>query len=110
MTVNLGMPATPPPVLASRRPTRQIRVGKVLVGGDAPISVQSMTTTKTHDINATLQQIAELTASGCDIVRVACPRQEDADALGADFVDFIMAGLQALGQAHRPRARRRAAG
>jgi (E)-4-hydroxy-3-methylbut-2-enyl-diphosphate synthase len=43
--------------------------------------VQSMCTTKTHDVNATLQQIAELTASGCDIVRVACPRQEDADAL-----------------------------
>ena len=40
-----------------------------------------MTTTRTHDINATLQQIAELAASGCDIVRVACPRQEDADAL-----------------------------
>jgi (E)-4-hydroxy-3-methylbut-2-enyl-diphosphate synthase len=51
------------------------------VGSDHPISVQSMCTTKTHDINATLQQIAELTATGCDIVRVACPRQEDADAL-----------------------------
>ncbi len=51
------------------------------VGSDHPISVQSMTTTKTHDINATLQQIAQLTAAGCDIVRVACPRQEDADAL-----------------------------
>ncbi|HNV10130.1 MAG TPA: flavodoxin-dependent (E)-4-hydroxy-3-methylbut-2-enyl-diphosphate synthase [Propionibacteriaceae bacterium] len=81
MSINLGMPALPPPVLAPRRPTRQIRVGKVLVGGDAPISVQSMTTTKTTDINATLQQIAELTASGCDIVRVACPSQDDADAL-----------------------------
>ena len=81
MTVNLGMPATPPPVLASRRPTRQIRVGKVLVGGDAPISVQSMTTTKTTDINGTLQQIAELTATGCDIVRVAVPSQDDADVL-----------------------------
>ncbi len=56
-------------------------VGDVGVGSDYPVSVQSMTTTKTHDINATLQQIAELTASGCDIVRVACPRQEDADAL-----------------------------
>lgn len=81
MTVNLGMPATPPPVLAERRPTRKIKVGKVEVGGDAPVSVQSMTTTKTHDINATLQQIAELTASGCDIVRVAVPTQKDADAL-----------------------------
>ncbi len=58
-------------------------VGDVGVGSDHPIAVQSMCTTKTHDINATLQQIAELTASGCDIVRVACPRQEDADALPA---------------------------
>jgi (E)-4-hydroxy-3-methylbut-2-enyl-diphosphate synthase len=56
-------------------------VRDVGVGSDHPISVQSMCTTKTHDINATLQQIAELTATGCDIVRVACPRQEDADAL-----------------------------
>jgi len=79
--INLGMPTAPPPVLAPRRPTRQIRVGKVLVGGDAPISVQSMTTTPTTDINATLQQIAELTAAGCDIVRVAVPSQDDADAL-----------------------------
>ena len=56
-------------------------VGKVAVGGDAPISVQSMTTTKTTDVNETLQQIAELTASGCDIVRVAVPSQDDADRL-----------------------------
>ena len=71
--INLGMPAPPPPVLAPRRQTRQIKVGKVAVGGDAPVSVQSMTTTLTSDVNATLQQIAELTATGCDIVRVACP-------------------------------------
>ncbi len=75
------MPAPPVPVLAPRRKTRQLQVGSVGVGSDSPISVQSMCTTKTHDINATLQQIAELTASGCDIVRVACPTQEDADAL-----------------------------
>ncbi|WP_186814482.1 flavodoxin-dependent (E)-4-hydroxy-3-methylbut-2-enyl-diphosphate synthase [Actinotalea fermentans] len=75
------MPAAPAPVLAPRRPTRQITVGKVLVGGGAPVSVQSMTTTPTTDINATLQQIAELTAAGCDIVRVAVPSQDDADAL-----------------------------
>ncbi|WNM23412.1 flavodoxin-dependent (E)-4-hydroxy-3-methylbut-2-enyl-diphosphate synthase [Demequina capsici] len=81
--IGLGMPAMPAPVLAPRRRTRQIKVGDVLVGGDAPISVQTMTTTKTHDINATLQQIAELTAAGCDIVRVACPTQDDADALPA---------------------------
>ncbi len=83
MSVSLGMPAAPPPVIAPRRASRKIRVGKVDVGGDAPVSVQSMTTTPTTDINATLQQIAELTASGCDIVRVACPTQDDAEALPA---------------------------
>jgi len=77
------MPALPAPVLAPRRPTRKIKVGSVYVGGDAPVSVQSMCTTKTEDINSTLQQIAELTAAGCDIVRVACPTQDDADALPA---------------------------
>ena len=81
MTVSLGMPAPAPVTISPRRKSRQIRVGKVLVGGDAPVSVQSMCTTKTTDINATLQQIAELTAAGCDIVRVACPSQDDADVL-----------------------------
>src|SRR6059058_1673325 len=81
--INLGMPAAPPPVLAPRRKTRQIMVGSVGVGSDFPVSVQSMTTTLTADVNATLQQIAELTAAGCDIVRVACPSQDDADALPA---------------------------
>ena len=80
-SIGLGMPALPAPVLAPRRKTRQIRVGKVGVGSDSPVSVQSMTTTLTADVNATLQQIAELTASGCDIVRVACPSQDDAEAL-----------------------------
>ncbi|GAA1829308.1 flavodoxin-dependent (E)-4-hydroxy-3-methylbut-2-enyl-diphosphate synthase [Actinomadura bangladeshensis] len=90
MSVSLGMPnvrgedgqgaqgtSTP------RRKSRQIMVGNVPVGGDAPVSVQSMTTTLTADVNATLQQIAELTASGCQIVRVAVPSQDDADALPA---------------------------
>ncbi|MGO3084685.1 flavodoxin-dependent (E)-4-hydroxy-3-methylbut-2-enyl-diphosphate synthase [Ancrocorticia populi] len=77
------MPSVRPvaPVLAPRKTTRQIQVGDVAVGGNAPVSVQSMTTTKTHDIGATLQQIAELTAAGCDIVRVACPTDKDAEAL-----------------------------
>ena len=83
MNVALGMPQLPPPVLAPRRKSRKIRVGKVEVGGDAPVSVQSMTTTPTTDINATLQQIAELTAAGCDIVRVAVPSADDAEALPA---------------------------
>src|ERR1043165_3164452 len=79
--VLIGMPSLPPPVLSERRKTRQIKVGKVGVGSDHPISVQSMTTTLTADVNSTLQQIAELTATGCDIVRVACPSQDDAEAL-----------------------------
>jgi (E)-4-hydroxy-3-methylbut-2-enyl-diphosphate synthase len=70
-----------PEVLNPRRKTRQIMVGKVGVGSDSQVSVQSMTTTQTTNINATLQQIAELTATGCDIVRVAVPHQDDADVL-----------------------------
>ena len=85
MSINLGMPPLPPPVLAPRRKTRQILLKHpthpVAVGGDAPISVQSMATTLTADVNSTLQQIAELTASGCQVVRVAVPSQDDADAL-----------------------------
>lgn len=84
MNIDLGMP-TPPPVLAPRRKSRQLTLNHhskpVLVGGGAPISVQSMCTTVTADVNSTLQQIAELTASGCNIVRVAVPSQDDADAL-----------------------------
>src|SRR5579871_1036574 len=83
MSVDLGMPATPPAPLAERRQSRQLMVGSVPVGGGAPVSVQSMTTTLTANVNATLQQIAELTASGCQIVRVAVPSQDDADALPA---------------------------
>jgi len=81
MSVSLGMPLLPSPVVSARRSSRKIKVGRVEVGGDAPISVQSMCTTPTTDVNATLQQIAEVTAAGCDIVRVACPTQDDADAL-----------------------------
>src|ERR1044072_6655480 len=82
-SIGLGMPVPPAPVLAPRRKTRQLMVGDLGVGSDHPIAEQSMCTTKTHDVNATLQQMADLTASGSDIVRVACPRQEDADALTA---------------------------
>ncbi|TQL69350.1 4-hydroxy-3-methylbut-2-en-1-yl diphosphate synthase [Nocardioides albertanoniae] len=78
---SLGMPEAPAPVLAPRRKTRQIKVGAVGVGSESPVSVQSMTTTLTSDVNSTLQQIAELTAAGCDIVRVACPSTDDAEAL-----------------------------
>jgi (E)-4-hydroxy-3-methylbut-2-enyl-diphosphate synthase len=81
VTVSLGMPSAPAHRLVPRRKSRQVRVGDVLVGGDAPVSVQSMTTTKTSDVNATLQQIAKLTAAGCQIVRVAVPDTDDAEAL-----------------------------
>jgi (E)-4-hydroxy-3-methylbut-2-enyl-diphosphate synthase len=85
MDVALGMPALPPPVLAPRRVSRKIRLNHpthpVEVGGDAPVSVQSMATTLTSNVDATLQQIAELTAAGCQVVRVAVPTQDDADAL-----------------------------
>ncbi|KWZ72897.1 MAG: flavodoxin-dependent (E)-4-hydroxy-3-methylbut-2-enyl-diphosphate synthase [Winkia neuii] len=64
-----------------RRKTRKVRLGNLWVGGDAPVTVQSMCTTKTTDIGGTLQQIAALTAAGCDIVRVACPSADDAEAL-----------------------------
>jgi len=69
--------------MTGRRKSRQIRVGSVAIGGDAPVSVQSMCITKTADVNATLQQIAALAASGCDIVRVAVPDTDDVEALGA---------------------------
>ncbi|MET8006813.1 flavodoxin-dependent (E)-4-hydroxy-3-methylbut-2-enyl-diphosphate synthase [Nonomuraea glycinis] len=80
-SVALGIPTVRTKPLAERRHSRRIMVGNVPVGGDAPVSVQSMTTTVTADVNATLQQIAELTASGCQIVRVAVPSQDDAEAL-----------------------------
>lgn len=64
-----------------RRKSRQIHVGKVAVGGDAPISIQSMTTTKTEDAQATLIQVHELATQGADIVRVAVPHEADARAL-----------------------------
>jgi (E)-4-hydroxy-3-methylbut-2-enyl-diphosphate synthase len=80
VAVNIGLPRVVE-TLAPRRKTRQIKVGKVMVGSESQVSVQSMTTTKTTDINGTLQQIAELTATGCDIVRVAVPTQDDADVL-----------------------------
>ena len=64
-----------------RRKTKKIKVGKVTIGGDAPISVQSMTNTLTTDVDATIKQINELTESGADIVRVSCPDQNSSLAL-----------------------------
>ena len=72
---------TTPGSLTNRRPTRQIMVGKVPVGGTAPITVQSMTITKTADVEGTLQQIYALAAAGCDIVRCTCNEIEAAEGL-----------------------------
>ncbi|MFJ1895851.1 flavodoxin-dependent (E)-4-hydroxy-3-methylbut-2-enyl-diphosphate synthase [Streptomyces sp. NPDC088115] len=86
--IDLGPPTLPPASPATqtparRRPTRQLNVGTVPVGGGASISVQTMTTTLTADVDATLRQIAEVTAAGCDIIRVAVPSQDDAAVLPA---------------------------
>jgi (E)-4-hydroxy-3-methylbut-2-enyl-diphosphate synthase len=61
---------------------RQIKVGNVPIGGGAPVVVQSMTLTYTHDVDATIEQIARLASAGCEVVRVAVPKNEDAEALG----------------------------
>ena len=66
---------------AARRPTRQIRVGSVPIGGGAPVSVQSMTTTKTADVDATLVQIYALAAAGADLVRCTCNEEAAAEGL-----------------------------
>src|SRR3989454_3343616 len=65
----------------TRKKTRQIKVGKVGIGGDAPISVQSMTTTDTRDVKATVEQIQQLEQAGCEVIRVAVPDMEAAAAL-----------------------------
>ena len=64
-----------------RRKTRKIKVGNLYIGGDAPIAVQSMTNTPTHDIKATVAQIIDLTNAGCDIVRCAVPDKAAAEAI-----------------------------
>ena len=78
--------ATPLSDGPKRRETRTVRLGPLQIGSGHPVTVQSMTVTPTHEVDTTLQQIASLQAAGCDIVRVACPRQEDADAL-AEIVE-----------------------
>ena len=69
--------------MIQRRKTRQIQLGKIKVGGDAPVTVQSMTKTDTRDVRATVQQIWDLEAAGCEIVRCAVPVREAAEQLGA---------------------------
>ena len=69
--------------MIKRYPTKQIFVGNVPIGGNAKIPVQSMTFSKTHDVHATLEQIKRLHFAGCDIVRLAVPDYDDANALKA---------------------------
>src|SRR5262249_56629408 len=79
-------PAREPPqpsILQAMATERQIHVGGVAIGGGAPVVVQSMTTTDTADVAATLRQIGELAEAGCEIARVAVPGRADADALPA---------------------------
>jgi len=77
--------------MISRRPTRQIKVGNVAIGGDAPISVQSMTNTETGDVEATVAQIRRLEQAGCEIVRVAIPDNAAARALRSIREDISIA-------------------
>lgn len=64
-----------------RQKTREVRIGNVVIGGDRPVAVQSMTNTKTEDVNSTVEQILRLEAAGCEIVRCTVPTQEAAEAL-----------------------------
>lgn len=66
-----------------RRPTKKIRIGNMYIGGDAPISIQSMTNTDTKDVGKTIEQILELEENGCEIVRIAVPDREAAQKIGA---------------------------
>jgi (E)-4-hydroxy-3-methylbut-2-enyl-diphosphate synthase len=77
----MGSPTTHGGTLALMASEVQIRIGNVAVGGGAPVAVQSMTLTKTHDVEATTAQIAALASAGCELVRVAVPKNEDAAAL-----------------------------
>src|SRR5499425_1231665 len=86
-----------------RRPCRQVYVGKVPVGGDAPISVQSMTNTVTHDVKATVEQVQALARAGADIVRVSCPDQESSLAL-KDIVHEVSVPIVADIHFHYKRA------
>src|SRR5690625_3665353 len=69
------------PAITHRQDTRPVRVGDVVIGGRDEVVIQSMTTTKTHDVDATVEEIRRLEEAGCQIVRVACPDERAANAL-----------------------------
>ena len=67
--------------MINRRKTREVKVGDLIVGGEHAITVQSMTTTKTHDVTATMKEVEQLEEAGCQIIRITVPDQQAADAL-----------------------------
>src|SRR5438046_9713872 len=83
--------------IIERRPTRQVRIGNVPVGGDAPIVVQSMCDTDTRDVEATVAQIQALEAAGCEVIRVAAPTMEAARAIGRIKAPI---GIQLVADSH----------
>ena len=87
----------------SRRKSRQIKVGKIMVGGNAPISVQSMTNTPTTDVAATIEQVRMLEDAGADIVRISCPDKESTVAL-AKIISAVKAPIVADIHFHYKRA------
>src|SRR6476620_667586 len=87
--------------ITERRPTKQIHVGSVAVGGGAPISVQSMTITKTADVEGTLQHIYALSAAGCDIVRCTCNDTEAAEGLAQSVPRAPVPSIADIHHQHR---------
>src|SRR5690242_6275154 len=86
-------PYTADPYSYQRRATRVVMVGNVAVGGDNPLRIQSMTTTLTKDVDATLAQTLRLVAAGCEIVRITTPTSADARALGVVKQRLLVQGL-----------------
>ena len=82
------------PFAPARRMTRVVRVGDVAIGGDNPIRIQSMTTTDTQDVAATVAQTERLAAAGCEIVRITAPSVRDAEALGEIRAELFRRGIR----------------
>ncbi|MBS1106084.1 MAG: 1-hydroxy-2-methyl-2-(E)-butenyl 4-diphosphate synthase [Deltaproteobacteria bacterium] len=94
MSERLELPFPGDPFAPRRRPTRVVRVGDVALGGDNPIRIQSMTTTDTQDVAATVAQTERLAAAGCEIVRITAPSVRDAEALGEIRAELFRRGVR----------------
>ena len=94
MSERLELPFPGDPFAPLRRPTRVVRVGDVALGGDNPIRIQSMTTTDTQDVAATVAQTERLAAAGCEIVRITAPSVRDAEALGEIRAELFRRGVR----------------